>query len=489
MVSQHPDHAATPYWQASRHITTSAEVEECFRSFSDLNADEYMWDWEGKFVDEAVIERLFHTYSDYFATNPLGKTTFLTFRVPHSHSRTDHRLGRALLTIKTAASLSQAIGFHSPPLVEVIIPLVETAAEMMELHEAYDQLKALNHKVFKLGDTHHRLGVIPIFEQTDTLFNAKSILLEYITRYQSRYKTQPPYLRPFSARSDPALNSGLIPAILANKVALKQYQAVSDATGVPTYPIIGPGALPFRGHLTPDRVPEFLAEYPSIHTALVQGAFRYDWDQDVVKSAISALKQHRPKQPQPVDEASCRTISDIFTQYYRATIEKIAPQINYLARFLPPRRERVLHIGLFGYSRQTGNAKLPRAIGFTAALYSLGAPPEIIGTGRGLKAIQQQGLLPTLEKYYSSLCADLQTAFSYYSPKAVQILAKTNPAWNDVIQDATIIAEFLRSRGQCTIHIPHQRLSDRLVKSYHQLPQKQLTKLIERGALMRRSIG
>ena len=38
-----------------------------------------------------------------------------------------------------------------------------------------------------------------------------------------------------------------------------------------------------------------------------------------------------------------------------------------------------MHIGLFGYSREIGSVRLPRAINFTAALYSVGIPPEILG--------------------------------------------------------------------------------------------------------------
>ncbi|HLA14920.1 MAG TPA: phosphoenolpyruvate carboxylase, partial [Gemmatimonadaceae bacterium] len=45
----------------------------------------------------------------------------------------------------------------------------------------------------------------------------------------------------------------------------------------------------------------------------------------------------------------------------------------------PRRRLRKLHVGLFGYSRDSAGLKLPRAIPFCASLYSLGLPPELLG--------------------------------------------------------------------------------------------------------------
>ena len=52
MVTQHPDHASKPHWHDSAFLTTHDEAEEAYRSFAELGATEYKWDWEGKLVDE-----------------------------------------------------------------------------------------------------------------------------------------------------------------------------------------------------------------------------------------------------------------------------------------------------------------------------------------------------------------------------------------------------------------------------------------------------
>lgn len=60
MATQHPDNAAKPYWNSRAFVSTNAEIKECYLCFSDLGIDEYNWDWEGKFVDESVVDRLLH---------------------------------------------------------------------------------------------------------------------------------------------------------------------------------------------------------------------------------------------------------------------------------------------------------------------------------------------------------------------------------------------------------------------------------------------
>lgn len=70
MVTQHPDHAGKPYWHDKPYISTQYEAEEAYRSFSELGATEYKWDWEGKLVDESVVERLYGEHFDFFSKYP-----------------------------------------------------------------------------------------------------------------------------------------------------------------------------------------------------------------------------------------------------------------------------------------------------------------------------------------------------------------------------------------------------------------------------------
>ncbi|MEK7162153.1 MAG: phosphoenolpyruvate carboxylase, partial [Patescibacteria group bacterium] len=131
MATQHPDHAGKPYWYSGTFIPVTEEAKEAFLSFSELGISEYKWDWEGKFADESVLERLLGAYFDYFKKFPIGKKKFLTFRLPNPKVQTEFRLSRALMGIASAAGLAKQVGLHSPPLFEVILPMTETAEEMV----------------------------------------------------------------------------------------------------------------------------------------------------------------------------------------------------------------------------------------------------------------------------------------------------------------------------------------------------------------------
>ena len=412
MASQHPDHANIPYWHNIAHITVHDEHKETFLAFSDLDIQEYKWDWEGKLVDESVMERLLGEYYTYFKDNPLGRERFLTFRLPNPKAETEFRLARAFLNLLSSAALTKKVGLHSPPLFEVILPMTESAEEMIAIQEAFKEITELKHALYRFDETTiDQLEIIPLFEQVATIIHSDQILQEYLTIYKKKFKTQPTYLRPYMARSDPALNSGMVPTVIAIKIALSRYKKLSKKLKMPLYPIIGTAALPFRGGLTPDNIKQFVDEYAGIKTALIQSGFRYDYPLETVKKGIAELNTLLPKSeavriPEK-DEKILLTLIPYFEENYKKTVETIAPLINQIAAQLPKRRERVQHIGLFGYSRGMGKVTLPRAIGFTGALYSIGIPPELFGTGSGIDKTQELKQMDVLQKYYKYLKEDL----------------------------------------------------------------------------------
>lgn len=496
IASQHPDHAHKPYWHTESFINTRSETEECFRAFSELGIDEYKWDWEGKFVDEGVIERLFSEHFDYFKTQQLGVDKFVTFRLPNPKSETEVRLGRAFMGILSAAVLAQKIGVHTPPLFEVILPMTESAEEMIFIQDAFRELASLKHKLYMFDTSSLKeIAVIPLFEDVATIMNSHIILEKYLTMHKERFGFTPELLRPYLARSDPALNSGMVPTVLAIKVALSHYTQFAKQHDIPLFPILGTASLPFRGGLTPFTVERFVDEYRGVRTALIQSAFRYDYKKPQV---IRALKQLKELLPQSItqnvsssDEENIRTIIPSFEEAYRSTIEKIALTINTIAGYLPKRRERVQHVGLFGYSRGVGKVKLPRAIGFTAALYSLGIPPEFIGTGRGIRIAKEKGQNELIEKYYRNFKVDMVQAGRFLNKSVLTELAKESSGWQGILEDVEILEEYFSVdfHPETDSEKEHHK---KVEEVYNALKRKDTAALrihIEHAAFLRKSLG
>jgi len=493
MVTQHPDHASKPYWHYRAYLTTQYETEEAYRSFAELGATEYNWDWEGKLVDESVVERFFGDYLDFFKKNPLGEKIFLTFRLPNPRVETEFRVGRAFMNMVSAASSAKHVGFKVPPLFEVILPMTETSEEMLALQEAFVELRSLKHPLYKMDNFLTNLRVIPLFESVSTIIRSDEILRSYVSLYSKRFGKKPPYMRPYVARSDPALNSGLIPTVLAIKIALSRYKKLEKKLKLPLFPMIGAASLPFRGGLTPYTVREFVKEYAGVRTTTIQSAFRYDFPLDDVKKGIRQLEKLLPKgKPQLIsqqDEEKLQKLIAVSEKYYKEAIESLAPLINTIAVAIPPRRERFLHIGLYGYSRGEGKVKLPRAIGFTACLYSIGLPPELLGTGQTLAYAREHKLLPLLEKYYLFLKKDLEFAGRFVNKKNIALLTKSIPYGKKLAQDVCHIEAYLEKPvGPITQEEKrHEVLSGKVLDSLED--RKKLEQLIKQTALVRKSLG
>jgi phosphoenolpyruvate carboxylase len=493
MATQHPDNAGKPFWHSKPFISTSAEITESFICFSDLGIDEYNWDWEGKFVDEAVADRLLHKHYVYFKKHPLGKEKFLTFRIPNPRVEKQFRLARAFMVMITSSQLAKSLGFENPPIFETILPLTETAHEVIEIQRAYRDLVSIEHRLLQMNDSLKHIEIIPLFEQVSKILDSANLIKSYIRLHKDSFKEKPQYLRPYCARSDPALNSGLIPTMLALKVALSSYKKVEEETQVKLFPMVGTGSLPFRGSVVPDEIDKSIEEYAGIKTLILQSAFRYDYPLSKVKQAVIEIKNKLPhKKPLPVTSEQVEIIKKIipyFEKPYQETIEYLSPLINQIARQVPRRRERVQHVGLFGYSRGMGKITLPRAITFTAALYSLGIPPELIGTGIGIHKAKKRGVWKEISYLYKNVKHDLVKAGYYLNRENIQNIDNRGKLSSTILENIKYIEEELQVEfgPKQQIHMEHKKLTDKIFERIRE--KKNISPLITLSGVLRKSLG
>lgn len=503
MATQHPDNASVPWWRTDAYIPTQDEITELLTLFKELPIDEYMWDWEGKYVDEAVGEKLFSRAREYFQKRPLGEDLHLTYRIPAWEEGKTHRSARAFMNVLSLADLARELELPRPPVTEMFLPMTTSASQPIGACHAFRETADYHQMVFHESKEDEQqlrslFTVTPLVEDVDSLFTIEKIIDPYWKSLTERQPADPVRgRRVFLARSDPAMNSGLVPAVLAVRAALSTVHQLGEQHGHPVYPIIGTGSLPFRGGVRPGNTNVFLPQYAGTSTYSIQSAFRYDYPLQDVRSALQTIRHDAPLQKKPrlsaTERTQLQTLSALFEISWKPTIEAIAPLINALANYSPQRRERLLHIGLFGYSRGIGAVKLPRAIVFTAALYSLGVPPELIATGRGLLAAEQAGLLPLLETHYPALREDLRYAGFFFNAENLTLLAKQIPTFNHIKEDITAIEHILGIElgPRDADHIIHRNLSSTIL---HRLQSPSpdavaISRDIVEAGIIRKSLG
>ncbi|MBN2734291.1 MAG: phosphoenolpyruvate carboxylase [Methanomicrobiaceae archaeon] len=419
MSTQHPDNVNIPFFACSPLMGGEEEVLEAYYAYSHLNCSEQMWDCEGKEVDNFVIKKLLSKYESYFSQKQLGKDVFLTLRLPNP----EVEQAEAKILIETLESIPRSFdvakmfyGNDIPPIFEVILPMTTSYVSIDNIYQYYcDFVVGKQHK--RLGGRDNtisdwigefrpeRINVIPLFEDREGMLNSDEIVGRYIENKNLEYQ------RVFFARSDPAINYGNIGAVILNKVALMKMSELSENSGIPIYPIIGVGSAPFRGNLRPDNIERVISEYPGVHTFTIQSAFKYDYSPDLVREGVRKLEERTPGISQTVDMAISLEMFEKCSAEYHKRLVEMSAVINKVSGYIPGRRRRKLHIGLFGYSRNLGGLKLPRAITFTAACYSIGVPPEILG----ISALSDKDY-DCLNDVYLNFESDLRDALKFVNP-------------------------------------------------------------------------
>lgn len=338
-----------------------------------------------------------------------------------------------------------------------------------------DYVTGKQNKPFKEGDITiaewigefkpETINVIPLFEDMEHMLDAHNITRDYLKDKDIEYQ------RVFLARSDPAMNYGLISAVLLNKIALYRLQTLSEKTGIEIYPIIGVGSAPFRGDLRPETVNKVLREYPSAYTFTVQSALKYDNPPEKVRETIKKLKERKTGKPREVDEKRSLELIDRYCREYQKQITRLAPVINKVARYVPARRKRKLHVGLFGYSRNMGDIKLPRVITFTAALYSIGVPPEILG----LNALTEKDI-SFVKDTYVNFDNCLEDALEYYNPDSDYVPAEVKETIEQLNIDYETSSE-------------HKRITDQILETLRKNQTEGREELILRAGHIRKFLG
>lgn len=189
-------------------------------------------------------------------------------------------------------------------------------------------------------------------------------------------------------------------------------------------------------------------------------------------AAIGRLKSTEMTRGYDIDEGKCLEIIDKVAAEYRRVVEHLAPLINYVAAFVPRRRMRKLHVGLFGYARSIGRTALPRVISFCAACYSIGLPPEILG----LKALSGSDLA-CMKEMHVNFTFDMQTAMSYFNEEVFTILpdevkVSLDPDWSP-------------SR----VNREHQAVTSRIIKAIKEQSGANLQSLLVEAAHIRKFLG
>lgn len=286
--------------------------------------------------------------------------------------------------------------------------------------------------------------IIPLIEDAPALLHAKELVKSTILSWEERFGTAPEKFRVFLGKSDSALSFGHVASTLSCKYAISGISELNSELDTGTGIIFGAGTLPFRGNLNLKNAENFFREYRGISTITLQSAVRYSHGKGEAEALVRLAEARLPESPNIYSSEEKEEIINligVFGTRYSRIIRELSPAINQLACLLPQQRDRLMHKGTGGYSRNAPDISclvslcrsdigkeletsmpsedlhLPRAIKFTGALYSIGLPPEFIGTGTALEEAREKLGEETCErlltKYFPSLGSDLSFASGY----------------------------------------------------------------------------
>jgi phosphoenolpyruvate carboxylase len=433
MCTQHPD-------SASRYISTQEEPGEAIEAAVVFGCDEYMPDYEGKATPYHQNVQILSKFIEETDLVP-GKDIFITPRAPSAVQ--ENRFRQLMVMMSIAEANHGALEYSDVQAInEFVHPMTGTVREILDAQQHMADVSELAKKEF--GFSMEVPRIIPLIEDAPALLHAKELAENTLSAWKERFGTAPEKFRIFLGKSDSALSFGHVASTLSCKYAINGISELDSELDTETGIIFGAGTLPFRGHLDLKNAENFFREYRGIGTITLQSAVRYSHGKGDAEALVSLAKARLPETPEffsSEEKEEIVNLIGIFGARYSCITRELSSIVNQLAGLLPQQRDRLMHRGSGGYSRSAPDISgmvslcrsdigkelnasmpaedlhLPRAIKFTGALYSIGLPPEFIGTGTALeearKKLGDDACEKLLTKYFPSLASDLSFASGY----------------------------------------------------------------------------
>jgi len=469
MATQHPDNA-------DRYIAIQNEPEEAIHAltsmeFGGLGIEEIMVDFEGKLTPYHQTSQIALGLINKGIIP--GENVRITPRIPNAKKEPIFRQLMSIMSLVETNILAYKM-MGKQAIFETIVPMIENGHELIQLQERINSVIELGNKNYDIQFPLNCIKIIPLVESVPALVRVDEIMDEY---HQNLLKKgiKLTEIRIMFAKSDSAMSYGLISSVLSVLIAIDKSYKWSKKNNVEVLPILGCGSLPFRGHLTEANLENLMKNYSGIATFTIQSGLRYDHSESSAKSVVEKLKNNkyreRTKSFKTADIELMQEFIGIGTKYYMETFLKIIKNIEWMGKFIPKNRDRLssTKTGL-EYIREIAcleevadlvrdealkkellaintdvSCSVPRAISYTASMYTLGLPPEFIGTGRCLNEIQtkygKEGIEKLLE-LYPQLLDDLKFASKFVNTKVSKGIINEE-ARQEYMEDIDLVCRIL----------------------------------------------